>query len=144
MKIHYFTIQDKTVFIPLKYLYGECFFLINGEPELSPLFCMSDECHRNSNCGAVLARRVNYFVNNVVPKAELILAYFTYPDRPGSIRAGVFDTSFEEHPRVITCNRSAFEKFRKEGLVFSWEPTTEFLLLSDNKDIIPVEDLIRK
>lgn len=143
MKIHYFTIQDKTAFIPLKYLYGECFYLIDGEPQLSPLFCMGNECHRNSNCGAVLANRVNYLVEHVMPSVKLIIAYFTYPDKPGSIRAGVFDTSFEELPRVITCNRSAFDKFKKEGVIYSWEATTEFLLLSDNNDIIPVGNLIK-
>lgn len=139
----YFVFQTKTVFIPFRYIYPECLVLIEDEPKLYPLLCMKDNCHRNSNCAEKLAHRVHYFFDKVEPKAELMIAYFKYQDRPGSIRAGVFTASMDE-PRLITCNRSAFQKFQRESEVFQWVQPNEFLLIGGGSPtILPVESLVR-
>lgn len=140
--IYYFVIKEKTVFLPLRVLYGECFTLIENEPQLSPLLCMHDTCHKNTNCGEILARRVNYFFENVIPTGELLVAYFKYKDKPDSIRAGLFTKNLDE-PRVITCNKYAFEKFKKEGIVYSWDPPTEFTCMGSDSNLVLVESMIR-
>lgn len=140
--MYYFTFQDKTAFIPFREVYPECLFLIEDEPRLSPLVCMRDSCHRNKNCAEKIAKRVHYLFEKVITDSELIIAYFKWRDRPDSIRAGVFYRDMRE-PRVITCNRSAFNKFRKEGITYFWEPTQEYNLIGSDTQVIPAGDLLR-
>lgn len=140
--IFYFVFQGKTVFLPLKSLYPQCMTLIQGEDQLYPLKCMEDTCHRDANCADVLAHRVHYFFEKVVPGAELLVAYYKWTDRPNSIRAGLFHKNMSS-PRVIVCNRAAFTKFQDEGIVYQWTPPNEFLFMGGTGDIVPVEGLIR-
>lgn len=140
----FFVFQKHSVFIPLKYLYGECFTLIEKHDQLSPLHCLrNDICPVNIGCMDILAKRVDYFFTHVAPDAKLLIAYFKYRDKPGSIRAGVFDRDLTE-PKVMTLNQSAFKKFQKEGLAFTWIPTMEYLTLSRSSTLIPVQNLLLK
>jgi hypothetical protein len=91
----------------------------------------------------ILAKRVNYVFTQLVPDGKMLIAYFKYPDRPNSIRAGVFTRDLDE-PKLMTLNRSAFQKFQKEGATFQWFPTDEFLLMAPSEQIIPVESLIKR
>lgn len=143
-QVAFFTFHDKTVFVPLKYIYPECFVLIEPYEQVSPLQCIyDDQCPANRGCMEILAKRINYFFTHVTPKAELLITYFKYRDRPNSIRAGVFDRELNE-PRVMTLNQSAFRKFQREGLSFTWIPTNEFLFMGASNTLIPVENLIVK
>lgn len=90
----------------------------------------------------VLAKRINYLFTHVIPDAKQIIAYFKYRDRPNSIRAGVFTRDMAE-PTVMTLNQSAFKKFQRESLTFSWFPTDEFLLMAPEPKLLPVESLIK-
>lgn len=90
----------------------------------------------------ILAKRLNYLFTQVVPDAKQIIAYFKYRDRPNSIRAGVFTREMTE-PSVQTLNQSAFKKFQREGLTFSWFPTDDFLLMAPIPRLLPVESLIK-
>lgn len=142
--IFYFRFQHKTTFIKLQYLFPECEYLIEGKDQLHPLKCLQSSCPVNANCMEGLAKRVNYFFENVAIGSELIIAYFKYPDRPNSIRAGVFYKDFDE-PRVMTMNPWAFKKFQREGDAYKWVPPEEFYRLSSSApDILPVESLLRK
>lgn len=143
-QVAFFTFHEKTVFVPLKYVYPECMVLIEPYTQVSPLICLkSDQCPANVNCMETLAKRVNYFFTHVTPKAELLIAYFRYRDRPNSIRAGVFDRALD-NPRVMTLNQSAFRKFQKEGLSFTWQPPDEFLFMGSSNKLIPVDNLLVK
>ncbi len=93
-----------------------------------------------------LAKRVLYWFERVEPKAELMVAYYKYPDQPNSIRAGIFYRDMSE-PRVINLNVTAFEKFKKEGLVRYWQETSEYKDINNTYKtpaIIPVANLIKK
>lgn len=138
----FFVFQRHSVFIPFKYVYGECQTLIEKHPQLSPLHCLkNDHCPVNSGCMDVLAKRVDYLFTHVVPEGKLLIAYFKWPDRPKSIRAGIFDREMTE-PKVMTLNISAFQKFQKEGLSFTWVPTDEYMLIRPFSGLIPVQSLL--
>lgn len=91
----------------------------------------------------ILAKRVNYLFTHVVPDSQQIIAYFKYRDRPDSIRAGIFTRDMKE-PKLMTLNRSAFQKFQREGVMFRWIPNDEYLLMAPTSNIIPVESLLVK
>ncbi len=141
----YLVYQQKTVFIPLRYVYPECSILIAPHPRVPPLLCLKSDCPANRNCMETLAKRVFYFFEQVEPAATLMVAYFKHPDRPNSIRAGIFDKELE-NPRVSTLNVSAFKKFCTEGDTKYWTPTTEYLNIQGAVSlpkIIPVSSLIK-
>ena len=123
--IMYFVFQEKTVFMPFRYLDPECLFLIKEHEGLYPLNCMRGDCFMNRNCAESLAKRVWYFFENVEPSAKLMIAYFKYRDKPNSIRAGIFSKDMSE-PRVSTLNPYAFRKFQKEGVTKRWWPSLDF------------------
>lgn len=142
--IYYFRFQHKTAFVKLEYLFPECSLLIEGKDQLYPLKCLESSCPANANCMEGLAKRVHYFFDKVTLDAELIIAYFKYPDRPQSIRAGIFHRDME-NPRVATLNPWAFKKFQKEGEAYKWLPPAEFYQLNNvltSPDILPVENLL--
>lgn len=142
--INFFVFQRHSVFMPFRYLYPECFVLIKPHQSLHPLFCLkNDICPVNSNCMEVLAKRVDYLFTNLCTDGKQLIAYFSYPDRPKSIRAGLFTRDLSE-PRLLTLNRSAFEKFRKEGVTYAWVPTDEFLFIGTSRTLIPASDLLVK
>ncbi len=115
-----------TLFMKLNDLYPECQFLIEGAPQLSPLFCLKSHCPRNQACMEKLANRVKY-VFDTFPDTELLLLYFRYVDKPGSQRAGVFWRDMRE-PRIITFNRTAWDKLKSVGIVYEWAlPDSLFL-----------------
>lgn len=140
--ITFFSFHDKNVFIPLKSVYPECYPLIEGEPQLYPLLCLQSMCHRSQNCAEILAKRVNYLFTNVVPEAKLIVLYFKYQDRPNSIRGGIFHKDMRE-PHVSVLNPHAFGKFKREGNVYQWIPTEDFLFMGGDGDLILPETLVR-
>jgi hypothetical protein len=73
-----------------------------------------------------LAKRVKYIFDQF-PTADLLLLYFSYRDRPGSQRAGIFWRDFRE-PRYITMNRAAWERMKAMGTVYEWQlPNSLFL-----------------
>ncbi len=159
--VTFFTFHEQTAFLHLKDLYGECFVLIEPHEQLTPMQCFYTECHANRNCGETIARRVNFLFDRVFSsKVNMVVAYFKYRDRPQSIRGIVFirpgysipeDNPFMSgaassgtDPRVMILNRSAFNRCKKEGKLFQWVPSDEYLYLGNDNTIIPVENLIRK
>ncbi len=144
--IPYISFQTKHLFVPLKSIYPECFALIHGEPKLHPLFCLMGDCHRNSGCVETYTKKVLYWFEVIEPQAELLVAYFTHPDRPNSLRAGIFHSDMRE-PYVITLNVTAFEKFKREGQVKYWPITDEYKNIHSTykaPNIISVESLLKK
>lgn len=112
------SVQSKTIFAKLKDVYQECEVLIDGSPQLYPLRCLVDHCPKNANCMETLAKRVNC-IFEAFPEAQLLLLYFSYHDRQGSIRAGVFWRDMRE-PRYITLNRTGWQKMKEMGVVYEW------------------------
>lgn len=138
--IYYTIFHNKTAFIPLKYVYPECFFLIK-ESSIEPLQCLYDSCSRNKNCMSILVKRVNYIFENVLDeKTEMIVSYFKLHN--GRIRAGIFHKDLRD-PSVMTCNKSALQKFQKEGKTFMWVPRDEYYLITPDDILIKPEDLVR-
>ena len=120
-------VQRKTIFAKLNDVFPECSFLIQGQDQLYPLFCIKNEyCPRNMNCMDRLVRRCKHMFD-AFPDAQLLILYFAYQDRPGSHRAGVFWRDLRE-PRFITFNRSSWVKMKEIGTVFEYTiPDTVFL-----------------
>lgn len=115
------------LFMKLQDLYPECFFLIEDAVQVFPLRCLQDDgCPRNQNCMGTIARRVKY-VFDTFEDAHVLLLYFTYPDRPGVHRAGVFSREMDE-PRYISFNPYAWEKVKQIGQVYRWELPNELFL----------------
>lgn len=145
--ITYFTVYNHTIFVPWKAIYPECLVLIDPFPQASPLMCMKTDCPANRGCVDVIAKRVNYWFQHIEPQATQMIAYFKYRDRPNSIRAGVFDRKLNE-PRVITLNKSGFEKFKREDSVIKqWVPNEIYNNINgvhQLPQIIPVSSLIKK
>lgn len=145
--VMYFTVNHKTVFLPFRSIYPECYVLIEKHERVHPLLCMKADCPANKGCIEVMAKRVNYWFTHIEPNAKMLIAYFKYRDRPNSIRAGIFHSDLRE-PVLRTLNYSAFEKFRKEdGIIKHFVPTQEYNNINGVQQlpaIIPVENLIRK
>ena len=142
-EIQFFSFQTKTVFIPLRFVYPECNVLIEEHTRVFPLRCYQDNgCSVDASCPDIMARRIDYLFQNVVKAAELIILYFKYRDRAQSIRGGLFWRDLRE-PRVMLLNKSGFEKCFKEGEVHTWDATNEFLYMGSDRNIIPVENLIK-
>lgn len=141
--VPFFTFQGHSVFVPLKYVYPECFVLIDPHVQLSPMQCLRTSCPANANCATKLAKRVNFLFNHVVPEGKMIYAYFKYRDRPNSIRAAVFDREMDE-PKVMVLNQSAFRKFMKEGIQQKWYPPVDYWLAGGSDKLISVEHLLVK
>ena len=140
--IYFFIFQQHSVFIPLKYVYPECFVLIEPHPQISPLQCFNTSCSANRNCAEILAKRVNYLFNNVMPTGKMMYLYFKYKDRPNSIRAGIFTKELSE-PTTKILNPYAFKKFQREGISYEWMPTDDFLFISGSGGILPVGNLLK-
>lgn len=126
-------IRDKTIFAKLIDVYPECSFLIEDSPQLYPLKCLVDYCPRNANCMEKLAHRVKWFFDTF-PKAELLILYFAYRDRPGSTRAGLFWRNMQE-PRFITLNRSSWNKLKGMGSIYEYT-LPDSLLLGSAKTVV--------
>lgn len=138
--IYYFVFQEKSVFVPFKFVYPECFVHIKDHPQLYPMKCfMEDACPANTNCGDTLVKRVHYFFEKVVPKAEIMISYFKYHDRPNSIRGAVFNRNLDP-PTISVLNPYAFRKFQREGTTYKWFPTDEYLFMGGSEGLIPVEN----
>jgi hypothetical protein len=144
VELSYFSFQEKTIFIPLRYVYPECFALIAPHPQMHPVRCLrEDGCPANMNCMEHLVQRVNYLFGEVFPKAEMMIAYFKYDDRPKSIRGAIFYKDLRE-PELKTLNPFGFRKFQREGTVGTWTLTTEYKHFGSNRAIVPVERLVRE
>jgi len=114
---------QSTLFAKMKDVYPECMVLIEGAPQLHPLRCMRDHCPRNLSCMEKLAKRVKHLFDKF-PRSQLLVLYYTWPDRPGSQRAGLFWRDMRE-PRHIVMNRSAWEKCKELGVVFEYRMPDE-------------------
>ena len=124
--MYFLEVSKKTLFAKLVDIYPECSHLIADCDQVYPLFCLRGACPRNANCMETLARRVK-FVFDTFADAQLLLLYFAYRDRPGSIRAGVFWRSMSE-PRLITFNRSGWNLMKQRGVVYEYTlPDSLFL-----------------
>lgn len=136
--ISYVLFQEKTVFMPLRYIYGECWILIEEHDEMFPLRCMIDDsCPANANCGEKISRRVHYLFDQVLPgDVEMIVGYFKYHDTK-SVRAAIFNRDMPA-PRVQVINPYALRKFLKEGTAYRWFPSTDYMLIGDGKKSLPV------
>lgn len=140
--IAYFVFQQKTAFIPLRHIYPECWVLIEDHPSMYPLRCMrEDGCPVVAGCGEKISRRVHYLFEEVIPSVEMIVGYFKYRDTE-SIRACVFYKDMRE-PHISVLNPYAFRKFQREGTTYQWLPTRDYLLTTNQNDIIPVEHIIK-
>lgn len=107
------------LFLKLKDLFPECMFQIEDAPQLFPFICLRQEsCPRNHNCMGKLVKRLEA-VLEVWKDVDLVFLYFSWPDMPGSQRAGVFWRDMRE-PRYITFNRSSWEKMKAVGTIFRW------------------------
>lgn len=124
-----------TLFAKLQDIYPECNFLIKDSTQLHPLICLTSSCHRNANCMTKLVQRIKFLFDNF-QNCELILLYFSYRDKPGSQRAGVFWKDFRE-PRYITMNRSAWEKIKKEAILYQITLPTD-LFLGGTEKMLPL------
>lgn len=136
--ISYVLFQDKTAFMPLRYIYPECWFLIEDHPKMFPLRCMNENgCPANANCGEKISRRVHYLFDEVLPgDVEMLIGYFKYRDTK-SIRASVFKREMSE-PYVRVINPYALRKFLREGTAYRWFPTLEYMTLAEGKTSLPV------
>jgi hypothetical protein len=140
----FFVFQKHSIFIPFKYIYGECLSLIEDKEQLYPAHCLrNDHCPVNVGCMDVLAKRVNYLFTNVVPEGKQLIGYFKWQDRPQSIRAAIFNRDMRE-PLLMTLNHSAFKKFQREGISYTWVPPDEYLLIRPSSSLITVESLLVK
>ena len=119
-------VQKHTIFIKMQEVFPECTLQIEGAPNLHPFFCLVSNCFRNANCMGKLATRIKYIFDQW-PKAQLLILYFSYQDRPGSQRAGLFWRDMRE-PRYITMNRTAWVKLKKMGIVYEWGLPAELFL----------------
>jgi hypothetical protein len=139
--ITYSVFQKKTMFIPLRYVYGECFHLIKDHPQMYPLKCFAEDgCPVVANCGEIIVHKINYLFQEVVPKVEIIVAYYKYPDRPGSVRGAIFNRNLDS-PNITLLNNYALTKFLREGIAFNWYPSNEYSFISGSKDILIVPEV---
>ena len=113
--------REKTMFIKMKDIYPECFLYINKSPQLYPFICLkNNDCHVGMNCMLTLANRVKYIFDQF-KGVGLLFLYFSYPDRPGSQRAGVFWRDFDKkEPKYMTFNRAAWERIKLQGDIYKW------------------------
>lgn len=142
--VTFFVVHEKTVFIPLRFVYPECAKLIATHDGMYPLKCLQEDgCSANMSCMDYLVPRVNYIFNEVCDSSvQMMVAYYKYPDRPNSIRAAIFHRDLRE-PSIMTLNPWGFRKFQREGKIFSWTPTSDYLNLGAHRGIIPVSNLIK-
>ena len=139
----YFVVQDKTLFIPFRYVYPECEKLIAPHPQMYPAKCLAEDgCPSNMNCMDFLVPRVNYIFDNVCNSAEMMIAYYKYRDRPNSIRGAIFHRDLRA-PSIMVLNPYGFRKLQKDAEPGIWVPTAEYKNLGAHRGIIPVESLIR-
>lgn len=139
--ITYSVFKEKTMFIPLRYVYPECLLLIEDHPQMFPLKCFQEDgCPVVANCGEIIVHKINYLFQEVVPKVEMIVAYYKYRDRPNSIRGAVFNRNLDP-PNIRLLNPYAFRKFIREGTAFNWYPPTEYSFMAGSTDILVVPEV---
>jgi hypothetical protein len=133
---------ERSVLLPLRYVYPECSKLIEPHPQMYPLKCLrNDGCPANVGCMGILVQRVDYLFSEVMPEAEMLIAYFTYGDTK-SLRGAVFYRDLRE-PRLITMNPSGFRRLQTIGTVGTWVPTDTYKNIQTYQKIIPADRLIR-
>lgn len=108
-------------------LYPECQLWIDGYDQLFPFRCLRDgECPKNRNCMGTLANRLKC-VFDTFQDVDFVFLYFSWQDRPGSQRAGLFARDLEDKrfPRYLTFNRSVWDQVKArcqaEGTVYRWK-----------------------
>lgn len=147
--IYYFVFGQKSLFIPLKYLYPECGILLEASPQVEPLQCFNTSCPANKNCAEVLVHRTNELFDRH-PSTTMLLAY--YKNTQGKLRAGVFYKNGDEDPRLISCNPYGFKRLQtlrddetgqKKSKMYEWRPPVEFYTKRIKTDLIAVPDLLK-
>ena len=142
-EVHYFTVQDKSAFIPLRYVYPECYKLIEPHPQMHPMKCLQSEgCPANVGCMEILVQRVKYLFTEVMPSVEMLVAYFKYDDRPKSIRGVVFHSDLRA-PRLLLLNPFGMKRLQLEGTVCVWTATEAYNNIKPHTQTIPTSRLIR-
>jgi hypothetical protein len=140
--IAYFVLQGHTVFMPLKYIYPECSTLIEPFDSLEQLHCLrQDFCPANKGCVDKIVLRLKYLYDNVFTKeVKQVLGY--YKTKEGKLKAGLFTVDFDT-PRVLTLHPKVFAEMQGKSATFTWRPTTEYSLISPDKNLIPADSLLR-
>lgn len=122
---YYIVVSDKTILIPLRQIYPECAVLLAGSPNAENLQCLRyGTCNQSvDTCMRILAERVDKFFRLQPEERTHMLAYYKTPS--GSLRGCWFTSDFDE-PKVVTCNKHAFDRLRYYGEIHSWEPDSSF------------------
>lgn len=144
-KITFFVVNNKSIFMPFKYIYPECEKLIEPYDSMYPAKCLAENagvCPANQNCMEFLVKRVNYIFTEVWPQGEILLGYYKYKDRPNSIRGVLFNKDLSE-PRILIMNPSGFQKCKDMSTVFEWGITDEYRDIGTHRNIIPVQSLFK-
>ena len=141
--ISYVVFKNKTVFMPLRYIFPECSFLIKDHPQMYPLRCfVEDGCPAAVRCNVeIIANKVNFLFQEVIPSAEIIVAYYKYRDRPRSVRGAIFNRNLDS-PKIRLLNPYAFTKFVREGTTYNWYPSDEYSFMGGSKDILVVPEIL--
>ncbi len=149
--LSYFVVNNKTMFIPFRYVYPECEKLIAPHPQMYPLRCLQEDgCPANMSCMDYLVPRVNYLFDKVSPSSQVMVAYYKYVRlNPGenenreALMGAIFHRDLRE-PYLMVMNPSGFVKCQKMGEISAWVPTEEYKNLGAHRGIIPVKSLIRE
>lgn len=150
LPVSYFTVHEKTFFIPLRYVYPECEKLLAQHPQMHPLQCLQEDgCPANMQCMDFLVPRVTYMFDKVAgPAVDMMVAYFKYTrSNPGELenKVALMGAIFHRDlraPTLMTMNPTGFAKCQAMGKVDTWVPTADFKHLGAHRGIIPVENLI--
>ena len=94
-----------------------------------------------ANCGEIIVNKVNYLFQEVVPKVEIIVAYYKYRDRPRSIRGAIFNRNLDP-PNIRILNPYGLKKFIREGITYNWYPSNEYTFMAGSKDILTIPETI--
>jgi hypothetical protein len=149
--LYYFVFQEKSAFIPLRYIYPECSILIESHPKVEPLQCFCTSCPANQSCAEIIVKKVHYLFTHLFPKVEMLFIYFRFKDGGfysqgewiPSLGALVCDKDLNE-PKWMKINRWGFNKCKTEGITMMWMPTDEYLFMSPSSDIIVPENHLVK
>jgi len=127
--IMYFVVfSSKTAFFRLKDIFPECSLYIEDHPQIEPLVCLREDnaCTVGHNCMGTLVRRLYVLFNEVCKEADVILLYYKLRNS-NSLQAGVFDRELR-FPRSVTMNPSAWELVKTRGIIYQFDPSSDFFL----------------
>lgn len=134
-KIMYFVVfSSKTAFFRLVDIFPECGLYQEKSPQLEPMVCLTENvCHVGHSCMDKLARRVHAIFEEVVPSADLLLLYYRKRNYDG-LGASIFYRDMS-NPRNITMNPYAWERIKRRGKIFEFDPSVDFFLTGGDSHI---------